>query len=326
MTESYLTPFIIVQPRTVAVQSTFGTISTKVLMPGSHLANPVSYYQTYDTAQQVDVVNNCNCVSKELTEIKLNIAVVNQLEAPYVVEMHKNYGPDYDRPLVFDKVQYSLLGMCSKMSMFAFAVTEFSGLGEIMREYLQSENDKLGTGLKIIEVRFSKPILPKSIEESYLKLAEERAKKDIDEVTAARLDAQKIADKRHKAADNEIAQQYATSQNTLQELKITSENKILVMNVQAEKTVREIQDVIVVNTAKANAEKAQLEADITKTLFAIPGYTDVEIAKHLSQNQKTVIIGNEIPKLAFMAMPMPMQMNGEGKDGFFPMPMPMSDQ
>jgi hypothetical protein len=56
---------------------------------------------------------------------------------------------------------------------------------------------------------------------------------------------------------------------------------------------------MIVDAAKATAEKIRLEAQGMSALFAIKGYAEVKIAEAMAQNQK-IYYGEKIPSYSMM--------------------------
>jgi hypothetical protein len=71
-------------------------------------------------------------------------------------------------------------------------------------------------------------------------------------------------------------------------------NKMIVQNMLAKQEEQRINNQIIIETAKANAEKIILEAKALSAMYGIPGYKEVEQAKAISGNQK-IFYGEKLP-------------------------------
>jgi hypothetical protein len=72
------------------------------------------------------------------------------------------------------------------------------------------------------------------------------------------------------------------------------QNKIIVQNMLAKQEEQKINSAIIIEAAKANAEKIMLEAKALAAMYGIPGYKEVEQAKALAVNQK-IYYGEKLP-------------------------------
>lgn len=107
------------------------------------------------------------------------IEVGNQLNFSSVINTVSRFGLNYDKHLVTDLVRHQINVICSKKSAHQIAIEEFDTLDDLMKEFIQYENDRQTSGLVINFVRLSKPKLPPSIEKNYLALAEELTMKKV---------------------------------------------------------------------------------------------------------------------------------------------------
>ena len=76
-------------------------------------------------------------------------------------------------------------------------------------------------------------------------------------------------------------------------------NQVLSMKAKQEEQI--IQNEMIVAAAKANAEKTRLEAEGIRSMYEIPGYSEVKIAEAISQNQK-IYYGDKLPSFTLPPM------------------------
>lgn len=223
---------------------------------------------------QSDEVKMVECISKEgLPLFFEQIEVGNQLEEKYVFDVISKYGTNYDKYLVTNLVRHQINVICSSLSYQDIWIDKFNDLDDQLKEFIQNENNKLYTGLRINFVRLSKPVVPGSISEKHLDLANQFIIKKIiaEESTSNQL-----------RKENEIL---------LEKKKI--ELKMLELNAEAKNT--EIQNQISISKAIADNKKNELEVQNMANLFKIPGYAEFKYASEMAKNTK-VFYGTEIPK------------------------------
>ena len=257
----------------VGLSSFFGKYNENLLKPGFHL-NFISEISLIEVRPQSDEVKMVECISKEgLPLFFEQIEVGNQLEEKYVFDVISKYGTNYDKYLVTNLVRHQINVICSSLSYQDIWIDKFNDLDDQLKEFIQNENNKLYTGLRINFVRLSKPVVPGSISEKHLDLANQFIIKKIiaEESTSNQL-----------RKENEIL---------LEKKKI--ELKLLELNAEAKNT--EIQNQISISKAIADNKKNELEVQNMANLFKIPGYAEFKYASEMAKNTK-VFYGTEIPK------------------------------
>ena len=143
--------YVIIETGFVGVQSHFGKISQTLLLPGLHFLYPVmTFVQKVETRPQQDFIDNVDCITNEAMKLSFQrIEIGNQLMQPNVAHVIATYGPQYDKYLVLDKLRHQMNVICSKESAQAIAIDKFADLDDMLREFIQAENDKQNTGLII---------------------------------------------------------------------------------------------------------------------------------------------------------------------------------
>ena len=277
--------YITIETGFVGVEYVWNKISNNTLEPGLHFYNPItSKIAIVEIRPQKDSVSNVECGTNDgLKLIFETIEVGNILDSQYVINTVSRFGLYYDKHLVTDLVRHQINVICSKKSAHQIAIEEFDSLDDLMKEFIQSENDRQSSGLIINFVRLTKPKLPHTIEQNYLALAEERTMKKVLEEKKERIRTEKESELIVAEKDNEI--RIKNSEKT---------NEIMVLNMRAKQEEQRIQNNMIVEAAKANAEKIILEANALQSMYGIPGYVDVEKAKAIGPNQK-IYYGDKLP-------------------------------
>lgn len=277
--------FVTIETGFVGVQYVWNKISYNIFEPGLQFYNPITTkISIVETRPQKDSVNNVECGTNDGLKLMFDsIEVGNILSPQYVYNTTSRFGLNYDRHLVTDLVRHQINVICSKKSAHQIAIEEFDSLDDLMKEFIQSENDRQESGLVINFVRLTKPRLPASIEKNYLALAEERTMKKVLEEKKERIRTEKESELIVAEKDNEI--RVKNSEKT---------NEIMIMSMKAKQEEQRIQNDMIVEAAKANAEKIIMEANALQSMYMIPGYVDVEKAKAISPNQK-IYYGDKLP-------------------------------
>lgn len=277
--------YVTIETGFVGVEYAWNKIMNKILEPGLQFYNPItSKISIVEIRPQKDSVNNAECGTNDgLKLIFESIEVGNTLSSSFVLNTTSRFGLNYDRHLVTDLVRHQINVICSKKSAHQIAIEEFDTLDDLMKEFIQSENNRQESGLLINFVRLTKPKLPPSIEKNYLALAEERTMKKVLEEKKERIRTEKESELIVAEKDNEI--RIRNSEKT---------NEIMILTMKAKQEEQQIQNMMIVEAAKANAEKIIMEANALKSMYLIPGFADVEKTKAISQNQK-IYYGEKLP-------------------------------
>lgn len=277
--------YVTIETGFVGVEYAWNKIMNKILEPGLQFYNPItSKISIVEIRPQKDSVNNAECGTNDgLKLIFESIEVGNTLSSSFVLNTTSRFGLNYDKHLVTDLVRHQINVICSKKSAHQIAIEEFDTLDDLMKEFIQSENNRQESGLLINFVRLTKPKLPPSIEKNYLALAEERTMKKVLEEKKERIRTEKESELIVAEKDNEI--RIRNSEKT---------NEIMILTMKAKQEEQQIQNMMIVEAAKANAEKIIMEANALQSMYSIPGFADVEKTKAISQNQK-IYYGEKLP-------------------------------
>ena len=287
--------YVIIETGFVGVRYSWGKIRSTVLHPGLHFYNPMSdNIVQMETRPQKDILSDVDCMSNEgLRLVFENIEIGNQLNESFVIETASRFGPHYDNYLVTDLVRHQINVICSKQSANELAITKFSELDDLLKEFIQEENDKQSTGLTINFVRLTKPRMPPSVEKNYLALAEEKTLKQVLEEKKIRKQTEKETEMIVAIKDNEIKLQNAANANNM-----------MVLNMKAKQEEQVIRNEMIIAEAKATAAKTQMEAEALLSMYNIPGYAEVQIANAMSNNQK-IYYGDRLPQYTLPVLPTP---------------------
>jgi regulator of protease activity HflC (stomatin/prohibitin superfamily) len=281
--------FTTIKTGDVGVAFVWNEIQKDLYYPGLTIYNSLTTrVEIVDILPQTDEVLNVECGTKDGIKAKFDkVQIGNQLKSEYVIKTISHFGLNYDKYLVTDLVRHQINVICSKKTAHEIAIDYFDQLDDELYEFIKNENERQETGLIIHFVRLSKPILPESIQKNYLALAEERTMKKVIEEKKERTRAEKETEILISQKDSEIALNRAKS-----------DNDKMILNMKAKQEEQRIQNEMIIESAKANAAKIMTEAQALKTMYELPGYSEIKMAEAISSNQK-IYYGDKLPQMAY---------------------------
>lgn len=172
---------------------------------------------------QTDEVTAIPCGTRGGVMISFDkVEVVNILKKDHVVQTVKQYGTDYDKLWIFDKIHHEINQFCSQHSLQEVYIEKFDTVDDRIKEALQADCSRFDTGIEIIAVRVTKPRIPEVVRRNYeemeaqrtqLMIAVERQKvieKEAEtERRKARIEAEKVAEVSAIKKQQEIMEQEA---------------------------------------------------------------------------------------------------------------------
>ncbi len=260
-------------------------VESGLLEPGLHFYNPITTSVSFvETRPQTDIVRDITCGTSDGVPITIDkVEIGNQLATESVLATIGSYGQDYDKYLVANFVLHKITERCSQTSAHKFVIEEFNLIDDNLRNDIQAENDALKTGVSVRFVRLTKPKFPPAMDKHYMDLANE---KTLEKVLKQKKETERI----RKEAEMLVAQKDAEIKTQA----VENANAVMILQVKAKLEEQRINNEIIIEAAKANAEKIILEANALQSMYKIPGYTDVKTAEALAQNQK-IYYGDKLP-------------------------------
>ena len=205
-----------------------------------------------------------------------SIEIGNTLDPNYVYSTVKKYGLDYDQKVIMNKVRHQMNVICSKLDTYDIFVTQFEKLDDMLLSFLQSEQDKLNTGITIDYVRLTKPKLPADQARTYEGISTQQIQQKLE-------DQKKLT--KMKEAENAKIEAEALANRAV----IEAKGRLEVAEMEAQAHLAK-------EKAKADAESYRKieEAKANQYLFGgIDGYLDYERHQALAANSKVYF--GEIP-------------------------------
>jgi len=171
--------YYIVHEGNVGIIYHFGSLSQTIYQPGLHFKFPIiSSYIEVQITVQTDKIKDVVCGTSSGVSVTFdNIEVVNQLNVENVYNILKDYGSNYDKTLIYDKITHELNQFCSKHTLQEVYIDKFDILDEMLLDKLQQYLNQYGKGVTIRSVRISKPTIPESVAKRYEELVASQAKK-----------------------------------------------------------------------------------------------------------------------------------------------------
>lgn len=156
----------------------FGRLMKETSTPGLHFTWPlVTAWYPIQTTMQTDAVDHIPCGTKSGVMISFDrVEVVNRLRPDAVYSILSQYGTNYDKTWIYDKVHHEINQFCSANSLQDVYVDKFVEIDEIMQQALQDGCSHHAPGIDIIGVRVTKPKVPDSVLRHYETMEGERVK------------------------------------------------------------------------------------------------------------------------------------------------------
>jgi regulator of protease activity HflC (stomatin/prohibitin superfamily) len=288
--------FVVVPEGHVGVYTVLGQIQNTTIKSLTGFIPIYSDIRLVKYIQDNDHVHNVNCVSNEGVNLKIpDIEIANRIDPDRLIDTIRRYQFDYDKKLVVNPLAQYMRELCAKRTVDQIEISDFDKLDDLLKIEIQRQNDELKTGIIIDYVRVTSVIIPDEIKEKRLELAKEKANKILAEEKMKRLEIEKASEVLVAKRNNDILEENAKR-----------ENHRVILNAEAEREKRQIENAILLEStqtnvqrihleAVANAEKMKLEAEALKELYSISGYADVEKTKHILDKTSMIYFGDKVP-------------------------------
>ncbi|KAF9677139.1 hypothetical protein SADUNF_Sadunf08G0076600 [Salix dunnii] len=274
----------------VGVYWTGGALLQTITDPGFHLKMPlITQYEPVQVTLQTDQVRDIPCGTKGGVMINFEkIEVVNRLGKGYVYETLLNYGVQYDKTWIYDKIHHEI----NHIYVDERSCHYFSQIGEKMKDALQGDCTRYAPGIEIISVRVTKPTIPQSIRRNFERMEEERSKGDV--MVLISIERQRVVEK-----EAETTKKIAISEAE----KNAKVSKILMEQMLMEKdSARQQQDIgnqMYMTHEKSLTDaafyRAMKEAEANK-LKLTPQFLELKFIEAIANNTK-IFFGDKVPNM-----------------------------
>jgi len=286
------------------VHSILGQIQPNLINSSSMYMPLYSSIQMVKYVQDTDHVLNVKCVSKEGVDVNVpDIEIANKINPAYIIPVIKQYGFDYDKKLVVNPLAQYMREICAVRTVDEIEITDFHKLDDLLKTEIQRQVDSINSGIVIDYVRVTSIVVPHQIKDKRLKLAEEKANKQLAEESMKRKEIEKNTEAMVERLDNErkAATAKQDHERKLTEAKAERERRGEVNAMLLEETKTNVARKLL--DAEAERDSTILIAQGTKVLYAIPGYTDLEATKAIANNTEIIYMGDKLPTTGVIGLP-----------------------
>eukprot|EP00850_Spirogloea_muscicola_P016710 SM000138S00017 [mRNA] locus=s138:53429:55594:+ [translate_table: standard] len=113
----------------------------------------VTRFEAIQVTMQTDMVVNIPCGTKGGVMIYFDkIEVVNRLRKDSVYDTIMNFGVEYDKTWIYDKIHHEINQFCSAHTLQEVYIDHFDQIDEKVKEAIQVDLDKYAPGIEIISV------------------------------------------------------------------------------------------------------------------------------------------------------------------------------
>ena len=255
-----------------------------------------SNIQLVKIVQDNDYVNNVKCISKEGIYLTIpQIEIANKIKKENVIDIIKNYGIDYDKKLVVRPIAQFIRELCAERTIDEIVIIDFHLLDNLLKTEIQRQVDEIDSGITIDYVRITSVDFPDDIRQLRLEKEKEKNNKGIQEEAMKTEQVKKNKEAMVAKLDNEIKMENSRV-----------ENERLLQNINAERQRRTVENNMILETAKINAEKTiidakanahkmEVEANGLRSLYDIPEYANVKKMEQLGPHTELIIYNDKLP-------------------------------
>ncbi|KAL9423602.1 hypothetical protein AB3S75_035648 [Citrus x aurantiifolia] len=267
-----------------------GALLETITHPGFHLKLPlITHYEPVQVTLQTDQVTDIPCGTKGGVMINFEkIEVVNRLRKEYVYETLRDYGVQYDKTWIYDKIHHEINQFCSSHSLQQVYIDVFDQIDEKMKDALQVDCTRYAPGIEIISVRVTKPTIPDRIRRNFEQMEEERTR------VLIAIEKQKVAEKEAETSKKMAISEAEKNANVS---KILMEQKL--MEKDSARKQEEIDNQMYLarqrGLADADFYRVLKEAEANK-LMLTPEYLELKFIEAIADNTK-IFFGEKVPSM-----------------------------
>lgn len=307
-----LQPYHSIPEGHVGIYKRFGAIQNVMSQPGLHFHIPlITEIMTIQVTLQTDQVKNIPCGTKEGITVFFNtIDVDNRLREDHVLKTVKLYGSDYDQKWIFAKIHHEINQFCSNHTLQEVYIDQFSTIDESLAAALQSDCDRFDTGIDIISIRVTKPVIPTGIALNYEQLSKQKTELEIRD-REFQLSQKEVARKRmeeteaaHRSSEVSIINERKITQEREEHgrreqlvSKLTQERLTLEKQAESERASIDVAMFQAQERAKLEMLRERLKIENERFTDSYLHFRAIEAAAGL-MNSTTVYYGEKLPTLS----------------------------
>lgn len=273
----------------VGVYYKFKELQSEIFRPGMWWNfHPFGYYEPVDIRPQVDYITNVECGTKDgLKVVFPEIAVFNQLQEPYVLEILQKYTAEYDNFLIKEPIRQRVVELCTTMDLQDLYIDRFPEINDMLHEFLKEYQNNLKTNLIINKISVSKPTIPTNIQDNYNRIVEERTKLRAENETQKTRLKQKETERMEAEAHASMERSLAQINNM--KLIDKEENEARINRIKSESEAKQLE---ITTEAEAKSIKILAEAEAARHTDA---YLQLKYYDTIIANTTMVYYGEKLP-------------------------------
>jgi len=244
------------------------------------------------------------------------IEVVNILNAEKAHQTIKDYGLNYDKTWIFEKVHHEINQFCSSHSLQEVYIEKFSTLDEALRQTLQKDCTTWNTGITVLSIRVTKPRIPEGVRKNYedveqkktqALIASQQQTVSLKEQETIKMQAKIQADKEAEVAIIQAKQEANVATiNAQKEVKVSGiKVETSILEKKGEQTREKIENDMHLDKQRTLADAAafgiELEAQANQKKLT-PVYLRSVLYNNLAKPEK-IFFGDNIPQIFLDWMP-----------------------
>jgi len=265
-----------------------GALMDDVAFPGIHYMTPfiVDVKEITIRPETTTLIPMASTTKDGIKNTFNEVQVITSLKMDKLVYMLKNYGPDFKKALVYDRIKEELRIFCANSTIDEVYNTKFLDIVEQVKINVIESISRLGDGgINLLNLVIPKPDIPNDIANNYKRVKVQWT----EQLVATQLQKTEAIKK-----ETEKLRAIADAERNKAVLKIQIEERILEKEGQA--NISSLNNEILKEKEEnlANIEKYKLlsEASANKELYT-KEYIQYNTAKHLSNNTKFFFSGQD---------------------------------
>jgi len=260
----------------------------EVAFPGIHYMTPfITDVVEITIRPETDTLDSLSSITKDGIQNTFNdVQVITSIKMTKLVYMLKNYGPNFKKALVFDRIKEELRIFCANSTIDEVYNTKFLEIVEAVKMNVVDSIDRLGEGgLNLLNLVIPKPNIPNDIANNY-KMVKVQWTEQLVATQQQKTEAiKKETEKQRAIAD-------AERNKAVLEIKIQER----ILEKQGDANISSLNNEILKkqeeNLADIEKYKILTEAEANKELFT-KEYIQYNTAKNLANNTKYFFSGQD---------------------------------
>jgi len=244
------------------------------------------------------------------------IEVVNILNPEAAHRTIKEFGLNYDKTWIFDKVHHEINQFCTSHSLQEVYIEKFTTLDEALKKTLQKDCTSWNTGITIVSIRVTKPRIPDGVRKNYEEVEQQKTQFLIatQQQTVALKEEETIKMKATIQADKEAEVAIIQAKQEANVATISAQKEATVSRIKVETSIKEkkgeqtreaIQNDMHLDKQKTLADamafSIQMEAEANLKKLT-PVYLRSILYNNLAKPEK-IFYGDNIPQIFLDWMP-----------------------